>query len=494
MNIKYDAVLGQLREKDTSTVSATGSSFNTSGANITYAGSFIGGIGSLTGSSFAGRFIGDGGGLTNLPAGGSSFNTSGANITYAGSFLGGIGSLSGDLQANHIGLTGSINISGNIALTKADPEIRLTDTGDNEYARITRSDTNKEMLLLNRVNSLGGVAYALDCDGTGDYMSAGGTTTYQGLSALTLAAWVYIDNKTDYDGIISCHSADSKGFALDLRLAASNTFGGFVYSSTGTNLSYGTANNDALANSGWHLIGLTWNGATGAMKFYVDGAENGTATQQTGTGTTTQTATLRIGDSPGAGSRDVDGRIDEPLIWSRVLSLAEFQTLYNSGSGVRGETSSAPWSTNLVGGWHLDEGTGTNADDFSAGNNDGTITNAVWIAGKVSFPISVIETQILSSQNGVAAGEEGINAFGDSLGKTIIQGNPIVTSSVFNASGLSVLGSVTFNASGLAAGSQTLISLPLSIFGSGTIQDLLGDPRVWLNVTINGVAYKIPAF
>lgn len=41
---------------------------------------------------------------------------------------------------------------------------------------------------------------------------------------------------------------------------------------------------------------------------------------------------------------------------------------------------------------------------------------------------------------------------------------------------------------------QTLLTLPLNVYGQGTITDLLGDPDAWLNILINGSAYKIPAY
>ena len=94
-SIYAGSVFGSIGSFTTLYPSATGSSFNTSGANITYAGSFIGGLGSFTT-------------LYPTPAG-SSFNTSGANITWAGSFIGQY--FSGTYIGN---LTGSINgvISG----------------------------------------------------------------------------------------------------------------------------------------------------------------------------------------------------------------------------------------------------------------------------------------------------------------------------------------------------------------------------------------------
>jgi len=45
--------------------------------------------------------------------------------------------------------------TGNLNVSKADPEIRLTDTGNGEYTRITKSDTYNEAVRYNRVIVLG---------------------------------------------------------------------------------------------------------------------------------------------------------------------------------------------------------------------------------------------------------------------------------------------------------------------------------------------------
>ncbi|MCD6312024.1 MAG: hypothetical protein J7M11_06155 [Elusimicrobia bacterium] len=45
----------------------------------------------------------------------------------------------------------------------------------------------------------------------------------------------------------------------------------------------------------------------------------------------------------------------------------------------------------LVGSWHLDEGTGTNAEDTSGNGNNGTLTNnPTWTAGKYGQCLSFV--------------------------------------------------------------------------------------------------------
>lgn len=51
--------------------------------------------------------------------------------------------------------SGGLSVLGNMNVSKAAPEMRLTDTGNGEYSRWTKSDTTNESKLLNRVTVLG---------------------------------------------------------------------------------------------------------------------------------------------------------------------------------------------------------------------------------------------------------------------------------------------------------------------------------------------------
>lgn len=51
-----------------------------------------------------------------------------------------------------------------------------------------------------------------------------------------------------------------------------------------------------------------------------------------------------------------------------------------------------------------------------------------------------------------------------------------------------------WNANTSAPTPQTLLALPVSVFGQGTINQILGTPDNWLLVNVNGTDYKIPAY
>jgi hypothetical protein len=59
---------------------------------------------------------------------------------------------------------------------------------------------------------------------------------------------------------------------------------------------------------------------------------------------------------------------------------------------------------------------------------------------------------------------------------------------------INATGAINTDQATTAPATQTLLALPLNVFGAGTITDILGDPDNWITIYISGVAYKIPAY
>jgi hypothetical protein len=75
------------------------------------------------------------------------------------------------------------------------------------------------------------------------------------------------------------------------------------------------------------------------------------------------------------------GQIDELRLYNRVLTAAEITAHYNGGLGQHGVAEAG-----LAGGWHLDEGSGASAGDYSGGGAQGSISGATWVTGLISPP------------------------------------------------------------------------------------------------------------
>ena len=50
-----------------------------------------------------------------------------------------------------------VELDGTFEIKKVDPEVKLTDTGNSEYSRLTRTDTDNEMTLYNRALDTSGL-------------------------------------------------------------------------------------------------------------------------------------------------------------------------------------------------------------------------------------------------------------------------------------------------------------------------------------------------
>jgi len=150
----------------------------------------------------------------------------------------------------------------------------------------------------------------------------------------------------------------------------------------------GYANLDASVSlnvNSWNHVACTLtNSGVGndVLTIYINGNSAGTVGPTFGTpGTSTNNIFIGSGN---AGSNTADCDIDEIRFWGYALSPTEVMDSYNSGIGTHGIDT-----TDLMGGYHLDEGIGSNVYDYGLNNNSGTTTNnPVWITGKIGSPAS----------------------------------------------------------------------------------------------------------
>ena len=85
-------------------------------------------------------------------------------------------------------------------------------------------------------------------------------------------------------------------------------------------------------DSNWHLVAVTWDSATGAVEVFVDGSSVFTGTLSTGH-TIVGSGSFAVGNHQdgvgtfGTPGDELNGNIDEVMLFDRVLSLAEIQSL-----------------------------------------------------------------------------------------------------------------------------------------------------------------------
>jgi len=211
----------------------------------------------------------------------------------------------------------------------------------------------------------GKVGGALSFDGVDDYVEAADSASLDITGAITLEAWVKVNNPTGtkYNTILGKRNANDSTYEI------------YVQQNTGKFSFYNGGAEDQVstyvvpAQTWTHLVATVSDGNT---HFYANGAFIQTITGK-GLGAPNN-APLRIGNADIIYNEWFNGLIDEVRIYNRELSAAEVRYHYNRGEPVAQ--------------WKFDEGNGRTVYDSTDNNNDGTLvlagsaTSSAWVSGK----------------------------------------------------------------------------------------------------------------
>jgi len=182
----------------------------------------------------------------------------------------------------------------------------------------------------------------------------------------TIEAWIH--PKSDGEGSVA--RITDKGTGL---FFVSNESNGFVrlrfnYQFSGTDGTWRTIAVNIPINQ-WTHVAVVYNNssASNVPIFYVNGVVevSETTTTPTGTRDTDTSLDLRIGNNS-TSVRTWDGFIDDVRLWSDIRTPTEILDNY--------QVELIGTETGLVGYWQLNDTSGTNANDETSNNNDGTLS------------------------------------------------------------------------------------------------------------------------
>lgn len=177
----------------------------------------------------------------------------------------------------------------------------------------------------------GKVGQAFSFNGTSAYMTAPSSAANDPTGALrgaSMEAWVYFNQRPSDAGrqfyIMSKNGVNpTEGF--DIHVDPDNFFK-FVYGDT-----YAGFPREAVQTGRWYHVAAIFSPAEPILKFYVDGVLWGTAAVSGPR--TASNAPLTIGrDVPIGSTSYFDGKIDEPAIYDRALTLDEIRDQFYAGS------------------------------------------------------------------------------------------------------------------------------------------------------------------
>jgi hypothetical protein len=244
--------------------------------------------------------------------------------------------------------------------------------------------------------------YALDYDGSNDYVEVPDSASLDITGEITVEAWIKPIAFTHEFPSIVCKwdwssTNPQRSYALYLMTFK---YPCIMVSTDGTYLDQQVSATPLAINTWYYLVGVS----TGTKWIlYINGAWDSEKAKETTINS--GTAKLSIGASLKDGSVATDetfnGLIDEVRISNVSRSASEISGNWNGGQGKRLEADA-----NTVALWHFDEGTGDTTYDKTANNNNGTLKPTYpsdcpsWVNG-FSFPTQTYD-YVLKVVNQVA--------------------------------------------------------------------------------------------
>lgn len=205
--------------------------------------------------------------------------------------------------------------------------VQTTQDSSGQYNTGTLMPSGSEPMLVD-----GKFGNALDFDGVDDYVSVLDSNSLDCSSAITIEAWIYLENypSTQSGSILS------KRWAYYFVLSPDGKLKAYTYGTTPQ--AWFSSVNSVPLNE-WVHVAFTYDG--GAIKIYING-ELDVSSLRTGAITITDqwAAIGRVGIKGGAeiiccGARAFNGIIDEARIWNVALTAGQVKASYDLGNGTQ---------------------------------------------------------------------------------------------------------------------------------------------------------------
>jgi len=202
-------------------------------------------------------------------------------------------------------------------------------------------------------DSPSGEGYSLLFDGVDDFVKHGNVLGFERDDQFSLEAWVKIANPDEgvYRSIMGkCRSVTIRGYNLNYHPMSNRLWFTIVNGAWGNAIGiYATVE----LGTDWNHIVATYDGSSSASgaKIYVNGTEQSTLVYaDTLTDTIINDAEFLIGARGETGNEELfwNGKIDEVVVWDRVLSPSEISDRYNARKIPFLEEKEIDWTSPLL--------------------------------------------------------------------------------------------------------------------------------------------------
>ncbi len=172
------------------------------------------------------------------------------------------------------------------------------------------------------VSVQGRIGGACEFDGL-SHITINDYTLLNGSSEITVGAWIYIVDRTAYDGIIYHYTSNAFG-GLSLNDVATETVRFDVKTNRTGYIGLGSGSINVSLNKWHHIVGTYRDGET--AKLYVDGRLAGESSVWTGH--IWQDDNFKIGWDDASAIRRFNGSIDQVFVYNRSISSEEIYRIY----------------------------------------------------------------------------------------------------------------------------------------------------------------------
>jgi len=226
-----------------------------------------------------------------------------------------------------------------------------------------------------------GSGTALDFDGTNDFVSIGTSATLRPTAAISVEAWVKPDAIGTWIAIIGNlydSGASESGYGI---ITNGSTGRVMFWVQTVGNPSNGYNNYPqiAMSNNIWQHIAGTYDGTV--LRLYINGVLVDSKNRTGNIDYSPSPLDCRIGQYYDNNEEiEFNGRIDEVRIWNTARTEAQIKT--NMCKKLTGAEAG------LLSYWRFDDGAGTNLNDLTSNNLDGTLNNmnnADWVTSAAAI-------------------------------------------------------------------------------------------------------------
>src|SRR5262245_19997230 len=222
----------------------------------------------------------------------------------------------------------------------------------------------------------GKVNQAFSLNGSSAFVEIPDSPSVSTSGAISIDAWINPTTTVAFQTILSKYDSPANQLSYILGVNAGGGLRFVVYQNGNGSISRGVETAGGFVPTGTFThVAATFDPATQAIKIYVNGADTNAALLAGSTsvsGIFQSTAAIRIGNvvNSGGGSVPFGGLIDEVDLFSRALSAAEVQAIYNAGT---------PPPANMISWWPANG----HYNDIVGPNNLSTVGFPFFDIGKV---------------------------------------------------------------------------------------------------------------